>query len=145
VRELQCLQVCQGQYRAEQLVYVAALACGIPLVFGDRPKDITYRQVTTRLQLVGPSNHTCHCLAAVTHHYVHLMLVIVHNCARLCSRLYTLPTCAQLDQGFGAQAAINYLEMLGQPPPVVPLDDAPLVHRIAMHVSRAGVASGRRT
>ncbi len=77
MRELQCLQVCQGQYRAEQLVYVAALACGIPLVFGDRPKDITYRQVTTRLQLVGPSNHTCHCLAAVTHHYVHLMLAIV--------------------------------------------------------------------
>lgn len=36
-------QVSCGPYRGEQLVYIAALAHGIPVVFGDRPKDITYR------------------------------------------------------------------------------------------------------
>ncbi len=36
-------QARSGAFRGEQLVYVAALACGAPLVFGDRPKDITYR------------------------------------------------------------------------------------------------------
>ena len=30
-------------FRGEQLAYVAALATGAQLVFGDRPKDITYR------------------------------------------------------------------------------------------------------
>jgi len=33
----------QGQFRGEQLAYIAALACDTRIVFGDRPKDITYR------------------------------------------------------------------------------------------------------
>lgn len=33
---------CAAQLPAEQLVYVAALAAGVPLVYGDRPKAVTY-------------------------------------------------------------------------------------------------------
>lgn len=38
-------QVRDGHFRGEQLVYIAALATNALLVFGDRPKDITYRWV----------------------------------------------------------------------------------------------------
>jgi len=68
-------QVRVGQYRGEQLVYIAALATRSLLVFGDRPKDITYR------------------------------------------RLYTVPTLAQLDAGYEAQAAAAYRVMLGEAVP----------------------------
>lgn len=33
-----------GQFNGEQLAYVAAFASGAQLLFGDRPKDVTYRQ-----------------------------------------------------------------------------------------------------
>ena len=33
----------KSHYRGEQLAYVAAFATGAKLVFGDRPKEITYR------------------------------------------------------------------------------------------------------
>jgi hypothetical protein len=36
-------QVSTGAFRGEQLTYIAALAANVPLVFGDRPKDVTYR------------------------------------------------------------------------------------------------------
>jgi hypothetical protein len=32
-----------GQFNGEQLAYIAALASGSQLLFGDRPKDITYK------------------------------------------------------------------------------------------------------
>ena len=32
-------------YRGEQLAYIAAFATGAKLIFGDRPKDITYRRL----------------------------------------------------------------------------------------------------
>jgi hypothetical protein len=34
-----------GQFNGEQLAYIAALASGSQLLFGDRPKDITYKWV----------------------------------------------------------------------------------------------------
>jgi hypothetical protein len=32
-----------ASFNGEQLAYIAALACGSQLLFGDRPKHITYR------------------------------------------------------------------------------------------------------
>uniref|UniRef100_A0A383WDL8 Uncharacterized protein n=1 Tax=Tetradesmus obliquus TaxID=3088 RepID=A0A383WDL8_TETOB len=34
-----------GQFNGEQLAYIAALASGSQLLFGDRPKDITYKRL----------------------------------------------------------------------------------------------------
>ena len=36
------MQVC-GHFKGEQLAYIAAFTTTAKLVFGDRPKDITYR------------------------------------------------------------------------------------------------------
>lgn len=36
------------QFPGEQLAYIAALAVDAPLVFGDRPKAITYRRLLAR-------------------------------------------------------------------------------------------------
>lgn len=35
----------RSNYNGEQMAYIGALATGAPLVFGDRPKDITYRRL----------------------------------------------------------------------------------------------------
>ncbi|KAG2451634.1 hypothetical protein HYH02_003414 [Chlamydomonas schloesseri] len=35
----------RSSYNGEQLAYIGAFATGAPLVFGDRPKDITYRRL----------------------------------------------------------------------------------------------------
>lgn len=35
----------RSHYRGEQLAYIAAFSTGAKLIFGDRPKDITYRFV----------------------------------------------------------------------------------------------------
>ncbi len=40
----------QQQFVGEQLAYIAALAVGASLVFGDRPKEQTYQRLMT-----GPS------------------------------------------------------------------------------------------
>ncbi|MEW5300245.1 MAG: hypothetical protein WDW36_003187 [Sanguina aurantia] len=49
-------------YNGEQLTYVGALTTGAHLVFGDRPKDITYRRLlhlTTLKQLDEGYSHQC--------------------------------------------------------------------------------------
>ncbi len=35
----------QRQFGGEQLAYIAALAAGAALVFGDRPKEVTYQRL----------------------------------------------------------------------------------------------------
>jgi hypothetical protein len=40
-----------GQFNGEQLAYIAALASGSQLLFGDRPKDITYKWVAAGVRL----------------------------------------------------------------------------------------------
>lgn len=37
----------RSAYNGEQLAYIGAFAAGVPLVYGDRPKDITYRRLFT--------------------------------------------------------------------------------------------------
>lgn len=90
------IQVTSRAYRGEQLVYIAALTAGAPLVFGDRPKDITYRCCDGyRLEV--------HC-RSLCKPFSHAL-----------RRLYMLPSISQLDEGFGLQAIDNYRQMLGEP------------------------------
>lgn len=48
----------RSSYNGEQLAYIGALATGAPLVFGDRPKDITYRWVMAGMD--GRGCRQCH-------------------------------------------------------------------------------------
>lgn len=108
----------------EQLVYVAAFAVGARLVFGDRPKQITYSRMLwmPSIGALGWWAVPCCVLrcAARAHHWLRPSLHAGSGCAAhppIHQPHLSSPVLAvDLDEAYGAMSSANYADLASQAP-----------------------------